>query len=454
MGDTIAKPRRERKPARGVIRVRRWTDGTGRRREAWQADFGAVNGKRMMRSFEVKDDAENWLRSQRLALANQGAAAWNLPDAQRIDAVKALEALRGVEGLPEHAPLLHVATVFAECWGMLHAKGRTLREAALFMVKHAPEIGARMTVAEGAAAFEQDAVDHNLRPSSIESIKRRLRKLVARYGARPVAEITRDDADAWLRTLSVKSRNHFRVIAHGMFNFCIDRGAYVADNPFAAQRLRRGVKRDEPLPECLPWRTVEAIMQAAEEHEPSMVPALAIGFFTGLRTAELRGLDWSAVDLDARRITVTPATAKKRRARHVDIPDNLLQWLAPHRQTAGMVAPTGEKWRSRLDAIREHHKAPWPHNAMRHSFASHHLAMHGDAAKTSMQLGHHRDTSMLFEHYRALVTPEDASKYFEIRPATTKPAPALPASETPSLPRHTAGQTANGIIIDSLPAQA
>jgi len=54
---------------------------------------------------------------------------------------------------------------------------------------------------------------------------------------------------------------------------------------------------------------------------------------------------------------------------------------------------------------------------MRYSYASHHLVKHSDAARTALQLGHHRDTSMLFEHYRALVKAEDAKEYFDIRPA-------------------------------------
>jgi integrase len=147
-----------------------------------------------------------------------------------------------------------------------------------------------------------------------------------------------------------------------------------------------------------------------------MVPALAIGFFAGLRTAELKGLDWKSVDLVQNRITVIPEVAKKRRARHVEIEGNLLQWLTPYRKQSGLIAPDGEKWRSRLDTIREKAKVTWPHNAMRHSYASHHLAKYGDPVKTAFALGHQHDTGMLFEHYRALTTPENGKSYFEIKP--------------------------------------
>jgi len=199
----------------------------------------------------------------------------------------------------------------------------------------------------------------------------------------------------------------------------MDKGyrAAEAGNPFTSNRHRRKYQEDEAMPECMPWRDVQKIMAAAVEHEPSMVPALAVGFFAGLRTNELRQLDWKDIDIEARRITVIPAVAKKRRARHVQIEDNLAAWLLPYRQPSGAIAPDGEKWRSRLDALREKAGVTWTKNTMRHSYASHHLVKRGDAAKTALQLGHHRDTSMLFDHYRALVRAEDAASYFDIKPA-------------------------------------
>ena len=57
----------------------------------------------------------------------------------------------------------------------------------------------------------------------------------------------------------------------------------------------------------------------------------------------------------------------------------------------------------------------WPQDALRRSFASYHLAMHGSADKTATQLGH-RSTDMLFEHYRELVTKDEAERFWNIFP--------------------------------------
>jgi hypothetical protein len=50
---------------------------------------------------------------------------------------------------------------------------------------------------------------------------------------------------------------------------------------------------------------------------------------------------------------------------------------------------------------------------MRHSYVSYHYAIHG-AAATAREAGH--SEQVLFQHYRALVTPEDARKFWELRP--------------------------------------
>ena len=55
---------------------------------------------------------------------------------------------------------------------------------------------------------------------------------------------------------------------------------------------------------------------------------------------------------------------------------------------------------------------------MRHSYGSYHLGMHEDAARTSFQMGH-TTQGILFEHYRNLVTKEDAEAFWSIVPATT-----------------------------------
>ena len=52
---------------------------------------------------------------------------------------------------------------------------------------------------------------------------------------------------------------------------------------------------------------------------------------------------------------------------------------------------------------------------MRHTFGSYRLAQCQDAAKVSLEMGN--SPQMVFAHYRELVKPKDAERYWDIKPA-------------------------------------
>jgi integrase len=54
---------------------------------------------------------------------------------------------------------------------------------------------------------------------------------------------------------------------------------------------------------------------------------------------------------------------------------------------------------------------------LRHGFASYHLAHFKNAAELALEMGH-TDQQMIFEHYRQLVRPKEAARYWKICPAS------------------------------------
>jgi integrase len=60
-------------------------------------------------------------------------------------------------------------------------------------------------------------------------------------------------------------------------------------------------------------------------------------------------------------------------------------------------------------------KIKWPANALRHSFASYHLAQFKNAAATAAELGHTSPT-MLYKHYREVVRPDAAAQWWQVMP--------------------------------------
>jgi integrase len=81
----------------------------------------------------------------------------------------------------------------------------------------------------------------------------------------------------------------------------------------------------------------------------------------------------------------------------------------------GRVVPAGA--RKKLDRIRRAAGlVGWPNNGLRHSFASYRLAAIHDAPRVSAELGH-TSPQMLYSTYREIVRPEEADRYWKIKPA-------------------------------------
>jgi len=96
--------------------------------------------------------------------------------------------------------------------------------------------------------------------------------------------------------------------------------------------------------------------------------------------------------------------------------------------------------RKKLDLVRKTAALTrWPHNGLRHSYASYRLAAIHDAPRVASQLGH-TSTQMLYSTYRELVLPEEAERYWKLIPATMAEN-VLSFSGGTQLANHT-GQTA------------
>ena len=56
----------------------------------------------------------------------------------------------------------------------------------------------------------------------------------------------------------------------------------------------------------------------------------------------------------------------------------------------------------------------WPHNVLRHSYISYRIAVVQNAAQVALEAGN--SPTIIFKHYRELVTKEDAEKWFSLMP--------------------------------------
>ncbi len=383
-----------------IITVRqRQTTVKSKRYKYWLVDCGLVDGKRLTKQFRHQSKAEAYAAKVRIQKRRLGEMAFRLSDQEREDATKALAVLR------ERA---------------------TLEKAAQFYINHTDPKGGKRTIAEVVAEYRKRAVADGLRPRTIRDLDVRLGRFQSAFSGRMICALTRLDLEKWVQDmrhadgspLSPISKRNYLVVVSGLFNYAMEQ-EYVHENPLTRKShfRRRLMRQDQSMPGILTVAQVEKLLRMADEFDKEIVPAIAIGFFAGLRTNELCQLDWSHVNLEAKLITVPPSIAKRRSVRHVDVSDNLSAWLKPHYRSNGLIAPKGTAWRYNLDKIRRLAEIKdWPTNAMRHSFASYHLALHQNQNITALQLGH-RDTDLLYNHYRNLVPRSDAEKYWAIMPS-------------------------------------
>jgi integrase len=373
------------------IRVRRYSD-----RNRPQLKF-VVNyreaGKRKRSFFETKDQADSFAAFKNAELKRNGAEHSEFPTALRVTAQNAVEQLKPF--------------------------GKTIADAVQHYVAHLKASEKSCTavqlVEELVAAKQKDGVSQR----HVSDLCSRLNIFAEKFDGQPVATITSADIDDWLRSLPVSAvtRNHYRRLIILAFNFAVQRG-YATDNP--AGKTAKAKERGSDI-------GILNVTQAArllEAATPEVLPYIAIGLFAGLRRAEVERLDWSEVDFESGLIEVKAQKSKTAQRRFVTMQPNLREWLLPLRKIKGNVT-TQQNFRQSFNSARiAAGIMEWPDNALRHSFASYHLGHFKNAAATALELGHH-DSRITFAHYRELVKPQEAQRYWNIRPtrATKKIVP-------------------------------
>ncbi len=271
-----------------------------------------------------------------------------------------------------------------------------------------------------------------------------LRLRLARFAGdcnKDCCNVTTADAQAWLDALSLspQSYRNYRTVLHTLFEFAAARG-YASDNPVEAVeklKVRNGdVEIFTPV-------EIARLLAAAQEKLPAFLPCLAIGAFAGLRSAELERLEWSDIDLTARHIVVAASKSKTASRRIVPVADNLAEWLRPYsgRQGEVWLGSSDRFYRAEeataaataveadeANGVKAQKPVGWKANALRHSYASYRFAQTGDAGRVAGELGN--SAAVVHRHYRELVKPIDAEKWFNVKPQTPANVLAMPSTAT------------------------
>lgn len=223
---------------------------------------------------------------------------------------------------------------------------------------------------------------------------------------------------------SLRRRLH-AVIRWGLKTHQIQNTAALENDP-------RQVEYQEP---CffLPQQ-VERIFRIAQKHPGTPAQGIGIrltlGFFAGMRTAEILRAQWEDIDADVAtlRIPKPKGFSQGARPRLVELEPCAVAWIRYWQkwvlsQKGALLGPIIQAPRY-FTSWKQHYLSPahvsWGNhelrNIMRHSYATMHVAAFQNANLTALNLGHSHQSGMLERHYRGLVSHAVAKTYWKIKP--------------------------------------
>jgi integrase len=353
----------------------------------WQIDLGIVqrDGRphRARKTFAERKEAETFSALKRVERENYGSTSVSMPELLRGQAIEAARLLG-----PYDVSLLDVVRQYV----------------------HRREAAAKSeTTPKAFESFLNAKIGDGLRARYTGDLRSRLRPFAESFKDRKVADIESAEIDRYLRELGVEplTRNTVRQRLSVFFEYCRQRG-WVQTNPIV------DVSKAKAPPTMPGILTVEQAGRLLELASEKTLPFFAIGLFAGLRSVEIERLEWRHIRFDEKLIEVPALVSKTASRRFATIQPSLAAWLEPYRGCCGKVCP-GNLYR-RLEADRKAAGiVDWPSNALRHSFASYHLATFKNAPALSLEMGHVRPQTV-FAHYRELVRPSDAERFWKIAP--------------------------------------
>ena len=315
-----------------------------------------------------------------------------------------------------------------------------LREAARFYRLHHPEGSRASTVEDARAEFIAAQEGRKLSKRHLSGLKAHVGLFADSFGSDQIRSITGNVVLDWLASLPLDARTvaNYHGSLCNFFNWC-ERRNLVHEAP--TKSVHEGdLPRANPKPKgVLSVDQCAAMMAWIDEEAPKYAPWHALQLFAGIRRAEVGRMKWEWLDMERETITLPGWTEGGDRVVKTgddwvlhDLPPNLWAWLRKYRGKGKIATPgndTVKDWRSEsfpnlkasypnLDPSSPNLSAipKWPKNAMRHTFATMMMSLHGDAAKVATW-SRHANASQLYKSYVAkLVSREEAGRFVGIVP--------------------------------------
>lgn len=309
-----------------------------------------------------------------------------------------------------------------------------LREVAKFWAMHHPE-GEVITCGELWEKYQDSKAWSDYAEKTQATKTYTVKKFLEDFEDVQINAVSVDVFEDWLESSFDEpvTRNTSASIIKTMFTWAASRKQkFIPVNQLKLTE-REAIEYKEPV--TIPVNKVQDLFDAAIEHVPAVVPFLAIQYFGGVRTEELKRIDGADIDVEEKRIFVRAGVAKgKGKGKEIEtariienLPDTIWEWLKACDYN-GVLDTTNFKDRIRkvyVEAgIKEEDEngkliGNQRYNSLaRHCFCSYAYAKFQDAGKVRKWSGHVGTDLIFRRHYAALKKQTEGNAYFDILPKT------------------------------------
>ena len=268
------------------------------------------------------------------------------------------------------------------------------------------------TFNEGVSLFLSECKVRGVKKPTYVNYERYLGRVGRAWGGESVSDITTEmvrELMSFEKSKAYTTRHLYHNLLTIFFSF-LEKQGWISKNPvLPVARTKIPPRR----PGVFTPEEVQMVMDTAVRMFPELVPYFALCFFAGIRPETVERLGWDHVEKD--RVFIPMELNKTPHDYEVPLRPNLAAWLAltPPEKRKGSIWALGVK-KYIVGKIRKKSGVRWIPDGPRHTFGSCVCALEG-TEKAVEQMGH-RSPTMLYRHYRKLISKEQAQAFFEIFP--------------------------------------
>ena len=236
-------------------------------------------------------------------------------------------------------------------------------------------------ISEAVAMCLQDKEAEGDSPRTLQSIRSVLLRFAAHCRGKALCDVKTADAVAFVDGMDISLRTRLGYLGD-LRTFCswaVNKGL-LKENPvipaMPGKTTRKRImltKRSRRKEQVLSVEDCEKLIRWVEVNDPGLLVYPVLCLFAGLRPElEATGIDWA--DVTTSHITVDASIAKDGETRIIEpLAPNLVEWIKVIGSSGLNPLPLRNlkrRWERAREVIEN-----WPHDAMRHSYASYHFAM-------------------------------------------------------------------------------